>query len=122
MPNMALENPKASTSPDEMKKRRPKCRLPQGPPLKTRKQLNDLLERVPNDILDQPEFEGLERSEILEALATVPGLKKLQEKMGDEQKTVLTRVAEMLVEALPNSHSAIYKRLMAVRALTRSAQ
>ncbi|UYV68365.1 hypothetical protein LAZ67_5004094 [Cordylochernes scorpioides] len=115
MPNMALENPKASTSPHEMKKEETQVSSPSGTPLKTRKQLNDLLERVPNDILDQPELEELERSEILEALATVPGLKKLQKKIGDEQKIALTRVAEMLMEALPNSHSAIYKRLMARR-------
>ncbi|UYV71190.1 hypothetical protein LAZ67_8002082 [Cordylochernes scorpioides] len=89
MPNMALENPKASTSPHEMKKEETQVSSPSGTPLKTRKQLNDLLERVPNDILDQPELEGLERSEILEALATVPGLNKLQKKLGDEQKTAL---------------------------------
>ncbi|UYV75157.1 hypothetical protein LAZ67_12002693 [Cordylochernes scorpioides] len=100
-------------TPHEKKKEKTQVSSPSGTPLKTRKQLNDIFERVPNDILDQPELEGLERSEILEALATVPGLKKLQKKIGDEQKTALTRVAEMLVEALPNSHSAIYKRLMA---------
>ncbi|UYV80778.1 hypothetical protein LAZ67_19001715 [Cordylochernes scorpioides] len=85
MPNMALENPKASTSPDEMKKEEIQVSSPSGTPSKTRKQLNDLLERVPNDILDQPEFEGLERSDILEAQATVPGLKKLQKKIGPAQ-------------------------------------
>ncbi|UYV66854.1 hypothetical protein LAZ67_4003109 [Cordylochernes scorpioides] len=113
MTNMALENPKASTSPHEMKKEETQVSSPSETSLKTRKQLNDLLEQVLNDILDQPELEGLERSEILEALATIPGLKKLQKKIGDKQKTALTRVAEMLVEALPNSHSAIYRSLMA---------
>ncbi|UYV75651.1 hypothetical protein LAZ67_13000854 [Cordylochernes scorpioides] len=115
IPNLALENPKASSSPDEIKKEETLVSSPLGTPSKTRGQINDLLERVPNDILDRLDFKGLEKSDILEALVTVPGLKKLQKKMRDEQKTALTRVAEMLVEALPNSNSAIYKRLMAVQ-------
>ncbi|UYV85181.1 hypothetical protein LAZ67_X004834 [Cordylochernes scorpioides] len=44
----------------------------------TRTQLNNLLERIPSNILDQSGLEGLERGEILEALASVPGLKSLK--------------------------------------------
>ncbi|UYV78684.1 hypothetical protein LAZ67_16002385 [Cordylochernes scorpioides] len=105
------EKPKAPVAPEEMKEEELLASTPSGTPKKTRMQLNKLLDTVPSDILDHPGLLGFERGEVLEALTTIPGLKSLQKKMGTEQKTALNRVAESLVNALPNSHSAIYKRL-----------
>ncbi|UYV82190.1 hypothetical protein LAZ67_21001302 [Cordylochernes scorpioides] len=77
----------------------------------TRTQLNELLERIPSNILDKSGLERLEREEILDALASVPGLKSLKNKIGSEQITALNNIAQELIDALPDSNCALYKRL-----------
>ncbi|UYV60165.1 hypothetical protein LAZ67_1000173 [Cordylochernes scorpioides] len=77
----------------------------------TRTQLNELLERIHSNILDKSGLEGLEREEVLDALASVPGLKSLINKIGSEQLTALNNTAQELIDALPDSNCALYKRL-----------
>ncbi|UYV81626.1 hypothetical protein LAZ67_20001744 [Cordylochernes scorpioides] len=88
----------------------------------TRTQLNELFERIPSNILDRSGLEELEREEILDALASVPGLKSLKNNIGSEQITAFNNTAQDLIDALPDSNCALYKRLSDFRAQTRSAQ
>ncbi|UYV72206.1 hypothetical protein LAZ67_9002175, partial [Cordylochernes scorpioides] len=79
----------------------------------TRTQLNELLERIHSNILDKSGLEGLEREEVLDALASVPGadrrparlqLRSLQAPIGrscpDEERPMSFRLASINARGL----------------------
>ncbi|UYV63184.1 hypothetical protein LAZ67_2003373 [Cordylochernes scorpioides] len=51
------------------------------------------------------------REELLDTLASVPGLKNLKNKIESEQITALNNTAQEQIDALPDSNCALYKRL-----------
>ncbi|UYV84669.1 hypothetical protein LAZ67_X003051 [Cordylochernes scorpioides] len=73
----------------------------------TRTQLNELLERIPSNILDKSGLEGLEREEVLDALASVPDLKSMKNKIGNEERPMSFRLSSINARGLAAREKSI---------------